>query len=256
MENTEKGVRAESVDGGNNIGMTQKKYSKLVRRKPYVVAIVVLTVLMVAGAGFGVYGMITRGQADDKVGLLNSELEQKDEALKLAEEKLGAKIEIEPGADTEDEADAPSNTNVVAAKDYVYIGEWGIKIKIPENLHTVSYVFYAGRNVLYVSGAVCDDGRCQYYPAFIDNTLEHGTGLGALSRIHKSEAGGEIELGKNVAGKDENSRGFGRVVYIDDDYFYTYEIANGLMGEQSEAQWEVDSAKAVGEMLMNGVSAF
>ncbi len=229
--------------------VTKKKVNK------GLVTIVILVVIALAGVGFGIFGMVANGQANQKADALNEELAQKDTALKQIEEKLGAQIEVET-EDSDRKDDAIASVNVSAAKDYIYIGEWGIKIKVPENLHSVAYVYHGGKNVLYVSGVVCDGGRCQYYPEFMENTIEHGSGLGALTRHHKSEAGSEIVVGEGVASKDVDGRGFGMVVYTDEEYFYTYEGPNGIMGTGSEAQWEVESVKAVKDMLTSGVSAF
>lgn len=96
MENTEKSAKVENV-GGSSAEMTTsaKKHSKLVRRRPYVVAIVVLTVLMLVGAGFGVYGMVTRGQVDDKA-VTEEKAEIVDEAgetMTVVAEKDGEKEE-------------------------------------------------------------------------------------------------------------------------------------------------------------------
>lgn len=233
----------------NNIQTLTTAPNRLGRK--YIYVMVVMVIITVAGVGFGIFGMVTGTNKTNDARELEVRLEQKDEALKRLEERSGMTVEVE-------DKDEISETvvDVVAAKDYIYIGEWGIKIKVPENLHSVSYVFYGGKNLLYVSGVVCGNGRCQYYPAFMENTVGSGTGLGALSRHHKSEAGGEIVVGEYVAGKGDDARGFGRAVYVDDEYFYTYEMANGFMGVASETQWESESVGAVGEMLKNGVSKF
>lgn len=227
----------------------KKKHGK------YFTLTIVFAIVALLGISFGAFGIVMSEQANQKADTLSNELAQKDTALKQIEEKLGAQIEIET-AMNDQEDDKMTNVSVSAAKDYIYIGEWGIKIKIPEALHSVSYVFDGGKDLLYVSGMVCGNDRCQYYPAFMENTVGHGSGLGALSRHHKSEAGSEIVVGENVSGKDEDSRGFGKVVYVDDEYFYAYEITNGFTGTESEMQWELESAGIVGDMLTSGISAF
>lgn len=224
------------------------------KTRKYLVGIVVLAIATLAGVGFGVYGMVMKGQTDDKVGALNSELERKDEALKQVEEKLGTKIEI--GA--EGEQDLTSNANVPAAKDYIYIGEWGIKIKIPETLHSVSYVFYGGKDLLYVSGVTCGNGRCQYYPAFMENIVGNGTGLGALSRYRKDDSNLRVEEQDGAKLLVYNGDGYtlGPVVYEDNEYYLCYSHSQAAYGTESEQEWEIESADAVQDMLRHGVSAF
>lgn len=169
---------------------------------------IILVVIALAGVGFGIFGMVKNSQANQKADALNNELVQKDTALKQIEEKIGAQIEVETEASTATEAEKDNviaKVSVSAARDYVYIGEWGIKIKISENLHSVSYVFSG--NALYVSGVVCGDGRCQYYPTFMENALNEGSGLGCIGRYSRSEAGSEVIVGEVVASKEEGQRG-------------------------------------------------
>lgn len=226
--------------------------------KKYWVGMAVLVVVTLAGIGFGIFGMVAKGQTNDEVGLLNDELERKDEALKQAEEKLGTKIEIEPEVDTGTEGDVAANVSVAAAKDYIYIGGWGIKIKIPENLNSVSYVFDGGKEVLYVSGVVCGGGRCQYYPEFMEHAVSSGTGLGALSRYRKDDSSMRLEEQNGAKLFVNNDAAYigGPVVYEDSEYYYVYSHGNALLGGATEVQWEVDSTAAVEDMLRHSVFAF
>jgi len=219
------------------------------------VVIIILAIVACAGIGFGIFEMVMNGQANQKSGELVQELEQKNEALKQAEEKLGVQIEIEDEAKADDEEEKISEVKVQAARDYIYVGEWGVKIKIPENLVSVSYSFVAGKDVLHVSGAQYD-GQ-QYYPRFLEYVTEHGQGLGDLYRWQKNNR--TIKLNTNGDAKELTQDGHfaGTVVYEDEDYYITYAHPQALIGiEKSEIDWEMASTNLIMDMLMNNISSF
>lgn len=234
-----------------NQNTSKKKHNK------YFALTIVLAIVTLLGISFGVFGMVMNGQANQKAEALSNELAQKDTTLKQIEEKLGAQIEVETET-SDQEDDKVTNVSVSAAKDYIYIGEWGIKIKIPKNLHSVSYVFYGGKNLLYVSGVVCGDGRCQYYPAFMENTIGHGHGMTALGRYSKSDSSLRVEEAQGEARTLIQGDGYmlGAIVYEDDEYYYAYVTEQMLVGTESERQWEIDSVEAIEKTLRSGISAF
>lgn len=256
-KNDPSGVNGKIVSSASGMEASRRAKKPCDKR---VIAIVVLVILAIGGVGFGVFGMVTKSQANQRADALDVELGQKNEALKQAEEKLGAEVQIEPEEKNEEDGKAPiANVQVSAARDYIYIGEWGIKIKIPENLHTVSYTFLGGRenDMLSVSGVICDKGQCHYVPDFLEEA-ERGSGLGILGRDRKSDYASIEEDGvKTVVEKDGSWISNNVVVFEDDEYYYVYEHPHGVTSiNESEKQWEVDSVEAIGEMFKTGISAF
>ena len=227
------------------------------------VAMVGCVILALVGIGFGAYGLIAGGKAEEQNASLNSELDQKKETIRKIEEQLGVKVE------TEDETKSEIVTVSAAEKGYIYIGEWGIKIKISAGLASVSYVFHAARGTqtLYVSGVDCSGGACQYVPEFVETATDMGSGLGALSRYSKAEAdemaktmaeqSGLVISGSLKVGDLYGLASAGTIVFIDDEgYYYVYGHPQAVIGAQNEAEWEVRSANKVGEMLKTGISKF
>lgn len=235
-----------SVASAGSAGKAKKKVNKST------IAIIVSAIVACAGIGFGIFEMILHGEANQKTSALAEELDQKNEALKQAEDKLGAQIEVTPDEGKEEITDV----KVSAARDYIYVGEWGIKIKIPDNLTSVSYVFTRAEadDGLYIT-AVTKGG--QYVPSFLANSLNRGTGLVAIGRYRKDAVqASSMEIGSDVS--DSAGNFLGNIVYVDDEYVFTYSRGNGIMSDnnQSDMEWERESTAAVEEMVKTGVSAF
>lgn len=248
---------AQPSEPMHQIGLQSKK-----QRNKLLPVVIVLAIVAVAGIGFGVFELIMNNQASSRAEALDSELAKKNEALKLTEEKLGAQIKIKEEEEDKEEDEKEEDEEVVkvdvsAARDYIYVGEWGIKIKVPGTLHTVSYVLSNAQypSTMYISGVICSDGRCQYVPDFLVNSLNSGSGLVAISRYDKTLAKAETIKNGSMA-EDTSGNALGEVVYVGDDYYYTLTHGNGLMGTESERQWEAESADAVMEMVRTGISAF
>lgn len=251
---------AKPTENMSMLAQPKKHYDKRT------VAVIVLAILALSGVGFGVFGMVSNGQANQRADALDSELGQKSEALKQAEEKLGAQIEIKPEAELE-ESDQESGkkpiteVQVLAARDYIYIGEWGIKIKVPEDLVSVTYHFIGGRGVLYVAGAKYREGGMHYHPSFLEDMENHSTGLGVLERHAKNNDNAEVQTDsktgeKFLVGKNEWFNSGGVIVYEDDDYYYTYSGPHAVAGEELDRQWEADSAQLIADMFKHNISAF
>lgn len=233
---------------------TTKKSGKMVRQKPYAVAIGILAVLAAAGIGLGVTGLILNNGAKREVADLQAEVDQKNDAIKKIEEQLGAQVEIEEETDT---GEVSEEVKVSAATDYIYVGEWGIKIKVPEDLTSVTYTFVGGKDRIYISGAKRGE---QYYPTFLENSAERGSGMGVLHRYNKTDSSVDVQTDSETGAKGltQKSDGYflGSVVYENEDYYFCYSHAQGLSGTETERDWEITSADMVEDMLKHGVSAF
>ncbi|MBR2709551.1 hypothetical protein IKE72_00525 [Candidatus Saccharibacteria bacterium] len=118
-----------------------------------VITLILLAILAVGGTGFGIWAW-TNGDAqnkknEDEIITLRTELKNTQEALdKIAAEK-------EENIEIKKEEEKKEDENIKEA-DYIYIGDWGIKIKKPEDLSIIEYSFTKGDtygDILRVSGA-------------------------------------------------------------------------------------------------------
>lgn len=199
-----------------------------------VAGIVVLIIVTVTGVGFGVYEMIQNNSKQNEVENLKTEVNKRDVTIAKIEENLGAKIDM-----NEMETIVVAQTS---SPDYVYIGQWGIKIKIPENLKEVSYLVNTtndgySRGFLVVSGVKEDSGR-QYVPEFAD--IEKNKCHSALMRVKK----GSIGDGGAAWYVLED-----RAVYERGDYYYVYLRPQAVCSDKSEQQWEADTVNLIETML-------
>ena len=91
---------------------------------------VVASILAICGIGFGIYGIFASSQKDNQISDLKTQVEDSNDKI--------ASLEAE-----KDNTAKSSETTAVASEsaiknekteDYIYIGEWGVKIKVPESL--------------------------------------------------------------------------------------------------------------------------
>lgn len=117
------------------------------------IATVIACIAAVCGIGFGVYGIMQSSQKDSQISDLKNQINT-----------LNDKLSVKDSNNTSDEIADDSLTMDINPKDYIYIGEWGLKLKLPENLHEVSYkinntkenegAWYSriGTSMLYIEG--------------------------------------------------------------------------------------------------------
>ena len=120
---------------------------------------ILCAILAIGGIGFGVWAMMDG----------NSQVAKKDEQISELREQLAEKSEtVEENTTVEDveTGDDNAGTNVKTA-DYIYVGEWGVKIKKPianlvdgktqdGSIAAVDYAFDGAR--LYIWGTVYRQG--------------------------------------------------------------------------------------------------
>ena len=87
------------------------------------IATAIACIVAVCGIGFGVYGMIQSSQKDNQVSDLQKQINALNDELSS---KNNGTTDSSPTVN-----DNP--------KDYLYIGEWGVKIKIPDGLYIYDY---------------------------------------------------------------------------------------------------------------------
>lgn len=197
------------------------------KSRAMVIWMVVLIILAVGGIGFGIGSWMIafdKGmRQEEEIMTLRSQLAEATESV--VEEDTTV-------VDVETEGDVSTDVNTA---DYIYVGEWGLKIKIPETLKMVSYTLQSwganGPTTLYVSGSVRENDK-KY--DFVNMT---SSGLGAVSREEKS---------------DNNEPKMCTVVFSDEKYDYCYSRGNGtLSSNETELELERQSGELITEILTN-----
>ena len=187
--------------------------------------LILCIVLAIGGIGFGVWMMMDSNTQKDSLNKQISDLRKQNNDL------------LEQVGDNNTTINIDTDDGDVDTADYIYVGEWGVKIKIPENLKKVSYVINAWGNSddksLCVSGVTGDDGRL---PDFA-NLYENFPGLGCIALESKDSTDQPLNATR---------------VFSDDLYNYVYSGPQAVYStSDEEVDWEVESVQLVKEMLSN-----
>ncbi len=191
------------------------------------IAIVVIALALVAvgGIGFGIWAVLDGNQ---KAKDLNVQIDTLK--AQLAEKDNSENVVVESTENGETGV-------VVNAKEYIFVSEWGIKIKIPRELKDVSYTYHNDGNgigMLAVAG-VSSSSSSDDIPEFA-NLFENNTGLGAISRTPK---GAEVSIASPPS-----------LVFSDNNYDYYYSHPQAAFSnDEAEIQLEVESTGIVEDML-------
>lgn len=194
---------------------------------------------------FGAFELTQHIAAQDEIDVLRAEVEEKDQTIT----KLGAQLGLVVDGYNNPNYTAPGPNDIkIASSDYIYIGEWGIKIKIPSTLKSVSYLFdnleYTADTISYrphlVIAGLSQDSTS--YPGFA-NLAVNPSGLGAISRYRLSDT---------TLDSDEKSQLLEQAVYKDKEYFYVYSHPQAVFSSDSDArQQELVITKLIQNMLTN-----
>ena len=188
-----------------------------------ILGMVLCAVIAIGGVAFGIIMMNNKNTSDANYA-------QQISALK----KTNAELLEEVSAAAEEED--------VDAADYIYIGQWGLKIAIPSNLNNVSYQYIINNRVndefLEVYGTKTGFG--DYLPEFANGFI-NSTWQGSVARY---PLGTDPQV--NVNGT------LGTPIFSDDDYGYYYIHPQAAYStDETELNWEVESANLIQEMLTN-----
>ena len=199
------------------------------------IATVIACAVAVCGIGFGVYGMMQSSQKDSQISDLKVQIKEDDGTITTIETP-----EIETTTNNETTVTITDSTmSKENTKDYIYIGECGVKIKIPENLKGISYIYdNHSRLSLCVNGIA---NGCQYAPEFAD-IHKNTDGLGCIMQYFDSEL---TEEQKQTAS------------FSNDDFYLVYSHPQAVYSvDKDEQNWEVESTNLIQEMLTKNISAF
>lgn len=199
------------------------------KNKGMMLGMILLAIFAVGGIGFGVWAMLDGNARVDN-------LDKQISSLKTQNSELMEKLDETPVESEDVTLDIDTEVSVDTAN-YIYVGEWGLKVKVPDTLEVVTYTYDYGDSytMLGVSGATKDG---QSIPDFakIGNCM-----LGAVDRFSKTN----VEMG---VVPDY----YGDPFMSDDEYSYYYSEPQAVCTEdQNSQQWEVSTVDIIKNMLSN-----
>ncbi len=184
-----------------------------------VIAAILFAVLAAGGIGFGVYTMLNSKTQEDKLN---------EQITTLRKQNAELMNQIAEGGDS-------SSDTTINTEDYIYVGEWGVKFKISDNLQYVSYSIDSFDNEWVSGTSLCVSaataGHDDNKPSFIKtNGGSHPYSLGCLTKYTRAETEvigiGEVTIGE-----------------------YYFEGPQDLIGDEADRDWEVESRSAIRAML-------
>lgn len=128
---------------------------------------------------------------------------------------------------------------------YIYISDWHIKLKVPDNLKNLSYIL----NQQKYRPSICFNGLSegvQTSPAFASVITNPG-GMGCLSRIETRDGNTDTNTGKS----------FGTLVFTHEGFNYFY-IApeKDFSTDASELGLEKTAVQLIKNMISNQISSY
>lgn len=192
----------------------------------------IASIVALAGIGFGVYGMIQANNASEKNKDLKIKVTNADGTVSTIE---ADKIEVKDDGNVAVVTEPVKTEN---ADRYIYVSNWGLKIKLDDNMEFATYAYNfdtdQALSYMYVSGA---PRVGQVVPKYAD--LDVCTlGLGAVSRVSVERY--ETEKDDDYAREPFMTR---------DGYAYFYSHPQALCSDDKDG--EVKMASYIENMLSN-----
>lgn len=202
----------------------------------------------IIGIVLGVYSLIGKAALDQEISRLQTELDAANELVVKYGTQLGEKV---------NELGKPGNTGnsgnvdevldglASATKNYIYVGEWGIKIKIPKGLKNVSYAF---RSNLAESGETTEDGKAK---VITTETLCLSALLDEMRYTPEdfSLKNNPEGLGCLVRSTDKDTENYLGYVGKVGEYYYTYARSDVDVEDEQESQWWEQASVLISEAL-------
>ena len=200
-----KATKANQANEHSDGHRTQVKLTALEsKQKKMTFAFAALVILALGGMTFGVVAMIN----------------QNNTAKELTEQIAASANNGAEGEQTDGE--------------YVYLKDWGVKIKIPDNLTSVSFDMDVEDYSEALIWGVRKDSGSNYTPDFAKQSKNEDA-MGMMTRIPRYER-----------------MSAGRLIWYDDYYNYYYKGPSGEPKvDEAEMSWWVESYLLIKEMLTN-----
>ncbi|MBR3143710.1 hypothetical protein IKF12_00705 [Candidatus Saccharibacteria bacterium] len=181
--------------------------------KGMIAGLIVLAIVAVAGIAFGIIELMQVSNKDKEIADLNQQVTN----CANVGNNSGTAEKIEVTCPDGTQMEVENTTETVDTKEYIYVGEWGLKIKKVKGLTIEKYSF-----------VIVDDDT--------------------LSRVELYAGGeGDYPLGSVVRiGKDEEAVGLFNKVFSEGDFDYYISGPNGSIPSELEQALEL-----VKEMITN-----
>ena len=196
----------------------KKNDEKSKMSKKQIVGLVVLSLIAIGGVLFGVYGMNSQNEQIAQLTVRATDAERKVSSLETGKTTIS-----DLDKETADITDSATiNNTELNTKDYIYIGEWGIKIN-------------EEGEYLYINGMYGDG---QTIPSYINTSIKDAW-LICLSRYPK---------GFDISTLGASSPG--GLVYSDDGYDYYVSRAQAYNSEnEADTESEIKTVNAIEDVL-------
>lgn len=223
-------------------------------RQKHIWIIAALSVTTILAIIFGVAQTVQNTRTHEEIEALSAELDEKAQLVTKYAAALGLNVSqsnnpnlrpaVKPDDSTEedDKKDDQSTGNYIASPDYIYIGEWGIKVKVPEGLKNISYRFnniqFAAteETEAFVIESLCVSGildTMTFTPEAF--RIDNQAGLGCLSRTTNAAHADSPDIVKEL-----------------DGYYYEYAHPQAILSvDEQEQKQEAEVTKLIEQMLTN-----
>lgn len=203
------------------------------KAKTYMILAIVFGAFAFIGIILGISSLVSSINTSNKLASADVALSNANAIIAKVEEDTGVKIT------------SPDNVpayNAVIGN--IYISEWGIKFKIPDDLENVSYILDQKYRP-----QICFTGNktgIKYFPAFADIDQNTG-GLGCVTRVATSEGDTDKDTGNS----------FGQKVYTYGEYNYFYTGPTAHFSQDAAEQGLEDTAvQIIKNMISNNISHY
>ena len=215
---TQENVMAQGTASGDSTGEKSKMSKK------QIIGLVVLSLIAIGGVLFGIYGMNSQNEQIAQLTVRATDAEGKVAQLETNQITI-----VDSDGGTTEITDSVT-VNDINTEDYIYVGEWGLKIKILDEMVIVRYKFANGTDD---SSSLCVMGYnkkdIQGTPSFIDND-EY---LACVSRVVK------------------DSSSYGALIMSDDKYDYLFNGAQTYYSNDGDVDWEKESRELMSRAFGN-----
>lgn len=181
-----------------------------------------------------IVGLVLALNSQTEIATLKDENAGQADIIKAVEEATG----ISP-------IDDPSKVPVYkATTGYIYLSDWNIKIRIPDNLESVSYIL----NNINFHQSICFNAtqkNIQYFPDFANIALNPGR-MGCLTRIKTAE--GEFDPTTGIS--------YGEKVFTYKEHSYFYTGAIEYSKDEANLGLERTSIQYIHSMLKDNIEQY
>lgn len=219
-----------------------KKSHKIIG-KWYFWTTLVLSALCLTGFIFAACTLSQDADLQEEVNQLNATLAEKDALLAKYAAQLGQKVEDSSHSGYID-------NDKITTQDFIYIGAWGLRFKIPTDLINISYILQTEiteatdetparkTETLCVTGMPSEATR---QPEYLQKGIKE-VALGCL-----------VKQPDNNLGTDTQARS----VYQDGTSYYIYHRTQKIDSTQTEDRaWEEQATNLVQELLSQNITKF